>query len=52
MNSKNSMNQSQIAESLRVLVHQYCEAQTKHDEELAQKILENIETLRKLCKDC
>lgn len=46
------MNQSQIAESLRVLVLQYCEAQSKHDEETAAKILENIEKLRKLCKDC
>tara|TARA_A100001037_G_C14641215_1_gene410267 strand:- start:335 stop:475 length:141 start_codon:yes stop_codon:yes gene_type:complete len=46
------MNQSQIAESLRVLVLQYCEAQSKHDEETAAKILANIEELKRLCKDC
>ncbi len=46
------MNQSQIEEQFRALVLQYCEAQTKHDEEASAKILANIESLRKLCDNC
>ncbi len=43
------MNHSQMDESMRELVLQYCEAQTNHDDELAQRILAEIEMLNKLC---
>ena len=49
MSSLNSMNQSQMDDSMRDLVLQYCEAQANHDDELAQRILAEIEMIYKLC---
>ena len=49
MSSLNSMNQSQMDDSMRDLVLQYCEAQANHDDELAQRILAEIEMINKLC---
>ena len=47
MSSLNSMNQSQMDDSMRDLVLQYCEAQANHDDELAQRILAEIEMINK-----
>lgn len=49
MSSLNSMNLSQMDDTMRELVLQYCEAQANHDDELAQRILAEIEMITKLC---
>lgn len=51
MSSLNSMNQSQMDDTMRELVLAYCDAQAKHDDELAAQLLAEIEMIQKLCKD-
>ena len=51
MSSLNSMNQSQMDDTMRELGLAYCDAQAKHDDELAAQLLAEIEMIQKLCKD-
>jgi hypothetical protein len=51
MNSKNSTNHSNVSDQIRTLVLDYMTAYGDGEHELAEKLLNDIRTIKKLCPD-